>query len=55
MSEDAKLEQAWAEIRDAMRDKLLNETQKKQFVISVLKGHLANPPTEEKRYRGYNG
>lgn len=48
------LEQAWEEIRDTMRDKLLNEEQKKQFVISILKGQLANPPTES-RYRGYNG
>lgn len=40
------LEQAWLEIRDAMADNMLNQAQKKAFVISILKGQLANPPKE---------
>lgn len=38
------LEHAWAEIRDTMADTILNQDQKKAFVISILKGQLANPP-----------
>lgn len=37
------LEQSWAGIRDTMADSLLNEEQKKAFVISILRGRLANP------------
>lgn len=47
----AWLEQAWREISDTMSDKMLNPTQKKQFVIAILKGQLANPP----KLGGYNG
>lgn len=45
------LDQAWREISDTMADKMLNPTQKKAFVIAILKGQLANPP----KYGGYNG
>lgn len=44
-------EQAWAEIRDTMADSMLNQDQKRAFVISILQGRLANPP----KFGGYNG
>ena len=43
-----EVDQAWAEIRDTMADKLLNVEQKKTFVISILKGQLAHPPEPAK-------
>ena len=45
------IEQAWNEIQGVMMDDMLNLTQKRAFVISILKGQLANPP----KLGGYNG
>jgi hypothetical protein len=45
------IEQAWNEISGAMGDTILNPTQKRAFVIAILKGQLANPP----KMGGYNG
>lgn len=43
MLQEKDIEQAYIEIKDTFEDTLLNMTQKKQFVISILKGQLANP------------
>ena len=43
MLEEKDIEQAYIEIRDTFADKLLNTEQKKNFVIAILKGQLANP------------
>lgn len=44
-------DQAFAEIRDVFADTMLNMAQRKTFVISILRGQLANPPN----FGGYNG
>ena len=43
MLKEKDIEQAWIEIKDTFEDTLLNMQQKKQFVIAILKGQLANP------------
>lgn len=44
-------DQAWLEIQGAMEDNMLNPAQKCEFIASILKGILANPP----KLGGYNG
>ena len=43
-------DQAWLEIQGAMEDNMLNPAQKCEFIASILKGILANPP----KLGGYN-
>lgn len=39
------LEQAWNEIYGTMHDTMLNNGQRRAFILSILKGQLANPPS----------
>lgn len=43
----ADMNQSWAEIRDTLSDNMLNTSQKRVFVISILRGQLANPPAPQ--------
>lgn len=48
--DSAWLEQAWREVQGVMLDNMLNTSQRRTFILSILNGQLANPP----KYTGYN-